>query len=235
MIVIAVCDDEEQLLSQLVESIEAYMDRTKLEYKIYQFSNAQGLLDSLLQFDIVFLDIQMEGIDGMSAAKKLRENDQDCFFIFVTAFSDYVFEAFEVRATNYLIKPVATEKLYDTLQRIFRYMEQSEKQYLTVQQGQWRMVVKLADIFYCEVIRRKVYIHTKSKVIDYYDKIEDLANHLPENFFRCHRSYLINLQYVCAYENGAVELENGETVPMARQRQQEFSEAMLSYMKCEAW
>jgi DNA-binding LytR/AlgR family response regulator len=177
----------------------------------------------------------MEGIDGMSAAKKLRENDQDCFFIFVTAFSDYVFEAFEVRATNYLIKPVATEKLYDTLQRIFRYMEQSEKQYLTVQQGQWRMVVKLADIFYCEVIRRKVYIHTKSKVIDYYDKIEDLANHLPENFFRCHRSYLINLQYVCAYENGAVELENGETVPMARQRQQEFSEAMLSYMKCEAW
>lgn len=167
MTVIAICDDEPYMLLLLAEKISAYMDKTKINYKIWKFDRAEALLASPQIFDLVFLDIQMGQVNGMEAAKKLRERGNGCFLVFVSVLQEYALAAFEVEAANYLLKPVDDAKLYWTLDRIFQRMEMDEKQYLTVQQGQVLSIVKLSEILYCEVVKRKIYIHTKCGVIDY--------------------------------------------------------------------
>ncbi|MCC0644940.1 MULTISPECIES: LytR/AlgR family response regulator transcription factor [unclassified Clostridioides] len=231
MISIAICDDESYMLNDLKENIELYMNRNNLLYNIELFDKAETLLYNHEVFDIIFLDIQMEGINGMQAAKKLRSCDNDCFIIFVTVLKEFVYDAFEVDAINYLIKPLSNEKLAKTMDRIIIKLESNEKNYITIQKGHsyWRL--KIADILYCEIIKRKIYIHLKKEIIDYYETIDSLERSLPINFFRCHRSYIINLQSVYSYENGNVVMENGDMIPVSRLRQQEFSEAMLKNMK----
>lgn len=230
---IAICDDERYMLSLLEGKISAYMDKNKIDYKIWKFERAEELLACPQTFDLVFLDIQMGQVNGMEAAKKLREKGNNCFLVFVSVLQEYALAAFEVEAANYLLKPVDDAKLSRTLDRIFQRIEIDEKQYLTVQQGHVLKIVKLSDILYCEVVKRKIHIHTKYGIIDYYCKMEDLEKVLPEPFFKCHRSYLVNLQYVCKYQAGYAGLENGESVPVSRLRQQDFSLAMLSYMRAK--
>ncbi|HFL2577949.1 TPA: LytR/AlgR family response regulator transcription factor [Clostridioides difficile] len=231
LISIAICDDESYMLNHLKENIELYMKQKNLLYNIELFNKVEDLLCNHEKFNIVFLDIQMEEINGMQAARKLRSYGNECFIIFVTVLNEFVFDAFEVDATNYLIKPLSNEKLYKTLDKIVTKLEDNESNYITIQKGYSYWKLKLADILYCEVIKRKIYVHLKKETVDYYETIENLERSLPTNFFRCHRSYIINLQYVYGYENGNAVMESGDRIPVSRLRQQIFSKVMLEFMK----
>lgn len=200
LISIAICDDESYMLNHLKENIELYMKQKNLLYNIELFNKVENLLCNHEKFNIVFLDIQMEEINGMQAARKLRSYGNECFIIFVTVLNEFVFDAFEVDAINYLIKPLSNEKLYKTLDKIVTKLDDNESNYITIQKGYSYWKLKLADILYCEVIKRKIYVHLKKETVDYYETIENLERSLPTNFFRCHRSYIINLQYVYGYE-----------------------------------
>ncbi|MDX5634873.1 LytTR family DNA-binding domain-containing protein, partial [Clostridioides difficile] len=183
--------DEYYILNNLKENIELYMKQKKLLYNIYLFNKVEDLLCNHEKFNIVFLDIQMEEINGMQAARKLRSYGNECFIIFVTVLNEFVFDAFEVDAINYLIKPLSNEKLYKTLDKIVTKLDDNESNYITIQKGYSYWKLKLADILYCEVIKRKIYVHLKKETVDYYETIENLERSLPTNFFRCHRSYII--------------------------------------------
>ncbi|WP_236879360.1 LytR/AlgR family response regulator transcription factor, partial [Clostridioides difficile] len=128
-------------------------------------------------------------------------------------------------------KPLSNEKLYKTLDKIVTKLEDNESNYITIQKGYSYWKLKLADILYCEVIKRKIYVHLKKETIDYYETIENLERSLPTNFFRCHRSYIINLKYVSGYESGNAVMESGDRIPISRLRQQIFSKVMLEFMK----
>lgn len=231
MIKIAVCDDEGVVLSELRNKIESYMDHTNFLCQIFEFLNAERLLKSQESFDIVFLDIQMDGMTGMEAAKKLRQKGSESFFVFVTVLKEYVYDAFTVEASDYLLKPIENERFISTMNRILGYIGDREKNELLIQQESWCKSIRFADILYCEAINRKIFVHTKQGVINYYFKIEELEKQLGSCFFRCHRSYLVNLKYVCGYENGMAELENGENILVSRLRQQDFKKAVLYFMK----
>ncbi|SNS92537.1 two component transcriptional regulator, LytTR family [Anaerovirgula multivorans] len=231
MISIAICDDEDYMLNELQQKISTYMDTNELLYSIQLFNSSESLLYKKSHFDIIFLDIQMDRVNGMEAAKQIRKKDEKCFIIFITVLKEMVFEAFEVGASNYLIKPLADDKLSRTLDRIIKQLSDAECQYIIIHKGQAYWQIKISDIYYCEVIKRKIYIHLKNEIMDYYDSIESLEKTLPTNFFRCHRSYLINLNYVKGYENSNAILANGSSIPVSRLRQQDFSQAILKYMK----
>lgn len=231
MIKIAVCDDEEIMLFELTNKIVTYMEPIHCFCKVDSFLNAEALLEKKEIYDIVFLDIQMKDINGLEAAKKLRESGSESFIVFVTVLKEYVYDAFEVEASDYLLKPVEDDRFIRTMDRISRYIEDRRKNSITIQKGTWCKSIRFEDIFYCEVINRKIYVHTKQGNIDYYFKIEELEKQLRTHFFRCHRSYLVNLKYVCGFNNGIAELENGEEIPISRLRQQDFSKAVLQYLK----
>lgn len=231
LIRIAVCDDEDIMLNDLTNKITTYMKNTNNSYQVISFSNAEDLLESEEVFDVIFLDIQMQGMTGMKAARKIRESGTESYIVFVTVLKECVYDAFEVEASDYLLKPVEDERFNRTMNRILHYIEDRGQASLIIQKSTGYKSIRFADIFYCEVINRKIYIYTKQGIIDYYFKIEELERQLETHFIRCHRSYLVNLQYVCGYENGMTQLQNGQKIPVSRSRQQPFVKAVLNYMK----
>lgn len=169
--------------------------------------------------------------DGLELAKRLRKDGVRGIIIFLTAFAEYVYDAFEVEAFDYICKPIKEIRLYRTLERAFYKLGESESRNLFIQTTNWCKSVKLDDIYYCEVINRKIYLHTQNGVIEYYCRLEDIEKQLDYHFVRCHRSYLVNLDYLLEYANGQVILENGEHVPTSRLRHQDIMDAMMIYMK----
>lgn len=232
MLKIAVCDDEPFMCEMLKEKIGEYLREGSKEFKIFCYPNGESLPVSG-GFDIVFLDVQMPGISGMELAKRLRENGNSCAVIFVTVLKEPVFDAFEVDAVDYLCKPVDSVRLKRALERAIRRTEEQKGKTLLIQTMNRRQSVKLDSILYCEVFNRKILLHTQQGVIEYYSRLSDVANQLDSRFAKCHRSYLVNLDYLSECSKGQIILTNGERIPVSKARWQAFMGQMLHYMKNE--
>ncbi len=202
------------------------------EICLQTFSSGEELLKYDGQIDILFLDIQMKDIDGMETARKLRGDKFRGFLIFITVMKEMVFQSFEVQAYDYLVKPVEENQFEKTMERLYASMQNASKDSLLVQKGYEGRIIRKGEIVFCEVIDRKIYLTLASgEVIDYYERIENLETKLGNCFFRCHRSYLINLEHLKGYKNGTAYMDNGREVPVSRLRSREFSSVVLKYMK----
>ncbi len=233
MLEIAICDDETVMREEISFHFSNYMAKSQdMAYRITGFENGKQLLTCGQEFDLIFLDIQMEQPDGMETAKRLRQMGSLSRVVFVTVLKECVFEAFEVEASDYLIKPLDTGRFIRTMDRVFRHIKSKQEERLLVQRGNQSQVVLLSETVYCEVQGRKIYIHQKSgEVIDYYNRMENLKSRVDGRFFQCHRSYLVNLDYVRGCEAGQVLLPNGERIPLSRLRERELTQALLRHMK----
>ncbi len=234
MINIGICDDETYISEKIEQRVKEFFWNKDISISVLHYSSGEELLKSSqeIEIDILFLDIGMPGIDGIETARTLRAHHYKGFLVFITILKEMVFRSFEVQPFDYLIKPVEDEYFKKTMERLYRSMQDKEKANLLVQRGYEYDIIAFQDIICCEIIDRKVYLHLKSgKVIDYYDKIENLAKKLDGRFYRCHRSYLINLNYLKSCKNNTAYMENGEEIPVSRLRRKEFSNAVLQYMK----
>lgn len=231
LINIAVCDDDDKMRLELKNRISDYMNETGYKAEVHTFSCAEDLLKSDEFYDIIFLDIQMGNMTGMEAAKQIRQSGLESYLIFVTVLKEYVYDAFSVEASDYLLKPLDSQRFQSTMARVLHHVQDKKASVLTIQKGAWCKSIRFTDILYCEAINRKIFVHTKQEIIDYYFKINSLEKQLEPDFFCCHRSYLVNLKAVCGYEKGQAKLVNGENIPVSRLRMQAFMEAMLNYMK----
>lgn len=118
------------------------------------------------------------------------------------------------------------------MERLFASMQTANETSLLVQKGYERTIIPFDEIVFCEIIDRKVYLHlTSSEVVDYYERIEHLETKLGSSFFRCHRSFLINLRHLKSYKNSTAYMENGRQIPVSRLRSKEFSNVILRYME----
>lgn len=235
MINIAVCDDEKCLLEKIEKMAEDFFRKKNTDISVVQYSSGEELLKSNERIDILFLDIGMQGIDGIETARRLRVHDYKGFLVFITVLKEMVFQSFEVQPFDYLVKPVQEEHFEKTMERLFLSMQDRlspEKVNLLVQKGYESNIISFQDIICCEIIDRKVYLYLKSgEVIDYYDRIENLEKKLDRRFFRCHRSYLINLNHLKSYRNNTAYMVDGKEIPVSRLRSKEFSNVILQYMK----
>lgn len=232
MIYIAICDDEKYMSDRIRTMVSGFFGRKNMEITVSQFSCGEELLEYNRQIDILFLDIQMRGIDGMETARKLREDQFRGFLIFITVLREMVFRSFEVQAYDYLVKPIEEKQFEKTMERLYASMKNASEASLLVQKGYESRIVPLEDIVFCEIIDRKIYLHlVSSEVVDYYDRIENLEAKLDNRFFRCHRSYLINLKHLKGYRNSVAYMEDGREIPVSRLRGKEFAGVVLQYMK----
>lgn len=225
---IAICDDEKESCCQLEEILLHILGNIGQAYQISCFTDAAALLGAGIDFDMVFLDIEMPGMDGLSLAQEIRVSMPECILIFVTAFQEYVFDVFALEAADYLCKPVDAEKLGQTVMRVIRKLE---GQTLLIQTAHSCKTVKLNQIYYCEVINRKIYLHLRDEVIDYYGKLSVLEVQLGSRFYKCHRSYLVNLDYLAEMIEGQAVLANGARIPVSRLRRGALMEALLWHIK----
>ena len=231
---IAICDDEQEVWGLLEKKIKEVCPDAKLWF----YRSGEELLLADQRIDILFLDIQMPGINGMKAAEEFRKKNKKTVIIFVTALEEYVFQAFDVRAFHYLVKPFEDEKFKDILVKAIEQSRQSEgleqikqeERYLLIKTGGIHTKIFLKDIIYAEVFNRKVIIHSVKDKIEYYGRMSALEKQLGEDFFRPHRAYLVHFQYVVSYDAAMVKLEEG-AVLMAKQKYSEFIKRYMQYIQ----
>ena len=226
---IAICDDEKTIVQILEEKVKKLLPDAEIE----TYLSGDELIASGCRPDLLFLDIQMPGMDGMETAKLLRQKNENMVLIFVTAIEEYVFQAFDVAAFHYLVKPFSDEKFEEVVRRAVRTIEEHsqkkpDEKYIMIQSKGSHMKVLLKDIVYAEVYNRKVVIHTRSTEIEYYGKLQKLSELAGADFFRTHRAYLVHFKYVQKYDANLVTMENG-TALIAKQNYPEFVKQYLKY------
>lgn len=232
MLYIAVCDDEQMILSGIQKLISDFFRSKNIDCKVLLFSSGEELLNGDKEIDILFLDIQMGRLDGIETARNLRNKGYKGYLIFITVLKEMVFQSFEVEPFDYLVKPVQQEHFTNTMERLLLSLKSADKETLLVQRGTESSVISFSDIVFCEIIDRKIYLHLKSAdIVDFYGRIEHLETKLDSRFFRCHRSYIINMQYLVSYKSGVAYMEGKHQIPVSRLRNRDFSNVILQYMK----
>lgn len=242
---IGICDDEKAIREGLTaKTRERFKNRTFgccETAEIISYATGEALLADENVPDILFLDIQMPGRNGMETAGELRRKKKGMILVFITALEEYVFQAFDVGAFHYLVKPFSDERFCEVLDRAVTEYEENrqadrknadrESRYMVVKTRGSRMKVILDTILYAEVFNRKIVLYTTEDEVEYYGKMAELQKRLGEDFYRTHRGYLVNLKYVKKYDASSVILENGVQVIMSKQQFPGFVKAYLRYNK----
>lgn len=232
MLWIAVCDDEVMECSRMATKIRGILDEMEVPCTIRQFYSGRELLQSSETFDIIFLDIIMDGLDGMRTARLVREEAFDKLLVFISASRDYVFDAYDVEAFQYLLKPVEDKKLKSVLRKAVRKTEERSQAFIIVSRERQKKKLFLNDIYYFEIRGRMIDAHGRGGIFSYYEQIGILERELQgKGFVRCHKSYLVNLKYVDVYNRQELVLDNGERIAIAKRRYEVFCEAILKYMR----
>lgn len=232
MIQIAIVDDERNIIFEITQKIEQYFSKKSILYRIYPFESGRDFFAHKQTFDLIFLDIQMDGLSGMDAAKTLRQDGVKSVIIFITVLQEYVYDAFEVEAADYLLKPINDLRFSRTMDRVCNYLQNIDYKYLPItSKGNHCKLLPLKDICYCEASNHRVEIHINGVIHECTLKMGELSEQLDSRFFLCHRSYFVNLDFVIGYADGQAILTNGEKIPVSRLRGQEFSKAVLRRMK----
>ena len=234
---LAICDDEKRIRDIIAESVKEVSEKIEIEF----YADAKGILSASFDCDILFLDIQMPGIDGMGAAKMLRSSGKKTVIVFVTALEDQVFNAFDVGAFNYIVKPFTKAKIIEVFKKAVKQAEDqrlvetaiSEQEEagrtITVKSGGTNTRVILSEVQYAEIYDRRIILHMESSDdIEYYGRISDLENIAGKDFFRVHRAYLVNLGAVKSYDSKYVHMSDAD-IPVARGKYQELIRAYMSY------
>lgn len=234
---LAICDDEKRIRDIIAESVKEVSEKIEIEF----YADAKGILSASFDCDILFLDIQMPGIDGMGAARMLRSSGKKTVIVFVTALEDQVFNAFDVGAFNYIVKPFTKAKIIEVLNKAVKQAEdqrlvetaiselEEAGRTITVKSGGTNTRVILSEVQYAEIYDRRIILHMESSNdIEYYGRISDLENIAGKDFFRVHRAYLVNLGAVKSYDSKYVHMSDAD-IPVARGKYQELIRAYMSY------
>lgn len=165
--------------------------------------------------DILLLDIEMGELNGIGLAKTVRQKDGAVQLVFITGYPDFIAEGYEVSALHYLMKPVSYEKLYTVLDKAAANLVKEEKR-LCVVYDRTTDFVPLSQIFYVEAQKQYVMIHAASGSYRRKGSLAETEKELDEYFFKCQRSFLVNLRYVVRVKKDCVVLKDGMEVPISR-------------------
>ena len=246
---IAVCDDEKNIRTYLISLIK----KQDTPCSIVEYASAEEYLADGREHDLVFLDIEMgdfgTDMDGMGLARHIRGMDahRQPVIIFVTGYEKYVYDAFDVGAFQYLVKPVDEQKFAEVFSQAERQVlswqilseAERRKKKLVIQYAGEKKAIPLNDIYYVESRNHNIVLALKngSKAcggrLEYYGKIGDLEKELAGKFYRIHRGYLINLFYVEGYDKTEVRMANGDKLLLSRYKYDGFVQAYMDYISEE--
>ena len=227
---IAVCDDEEKYRVHVKTELEKIVN--SIDVVIDSFAQGEDLLKKIENkpYDIIFLDIEMPIMDGITLAKKIREQSEIIELVFLTGHIEYALEGYEVNALRYLTKPVNPVKL----QEVISYMIKREKnrKIIWVKNKDCEEKILVTDIIFMEAQNQKVEIHTKDKVYVHRYNMGDYEKELEtDGFFRIHRGYLVALGSIESFGHHEVRMEDGTVLPVSKTKEKKLKDALFQYVK----
>ncbi len=216
---IAIVDDIASERDSLKAKLDAQLARLSLDAGIFDFASGADFLSAAGKegFDLVFLDIYMEGENGVDTAKALRRFDTDCLIVFTTTSTDHALDGFRVRAFHYLVKPCTDEDLADLFDEVIKRLPETER-YLEVDTPGGAVRLRLREILYAEHYQHRIHIHrTDGQETVMRQTFRDFAAGLADGrFFLCSRGALVNLEHAEDFDGTDFILKNGKRIPVSR-------------------
>ena len=226
---IAICEDESYIVETISKYLQEYYRDTCL---IYPFHFGEELLNSGIKFDIAFLDIELGDMNGIQLAKKLKDMEYQACIVFVTNYTDYWKQAFNVHAFEYLTKPIFKEELFHVLHEIENYRKNDVQNNMVRLKSQNGIVqVEMSEIIYFEFYSRKVkmVLDNKEYLLTY--SLQDIENMvLTHDFAKPHRAYVANLRKIDIINKFDIIMNNGHNIPLAQKKAADFKRQFEIYL-----
>lgn len=232
MLRIAVCDDDNLICTQ-IESILLELGKTLLErIEVEVFFSGEALCHFLSDgayFDMIFLDIELQMINGVEVGKKIREemNNETTQIVYISGKDSYAMELFDVRPLNFLIKPLQKEKIEEVVRKAIHLLQRGN-QFFEYKSGRTEYKIPIKDILYFESNGKKVKMILHDKVCEFYGKLSDINQQLDDqDFILIHKSYLVNYFHVIEYQYDYVKMSNKTILAISQQHRKAVREKLL--------
>ena len=229
---IAVCDDEKAMLRQLSQYLAQIQDETGESYDLFYYASAEELLAHMPRdVQAILLDISMGDMTGMECAKALRAQGCEAAILFITSMTQYALEGYEVHAFAFLPKPLVYAELKARLTDCFARADRSKRAILPLETAGGVELLPIEDILYAEVYQHETsFVLPGRKVTGTLQLSQAEARLAPHGFFRCHRSYLVNMARIGRIDPDALTMPDGAVIPISKHRRRAFLDAFANYM-----
>lgn len=237
---IAIIEDEQLHSDLLVSYIKKWADIRKINSKniiINNYENAEQFLfdyDDEKSFDVLFVDIQMSGMNGMDMAKKVREKDKNVSLVFTTGITDFIQEGYEVEAMRYLIKPLKEEKVYECLEKVMS--KKKTESYIIVHTDEETLKLNTASVNYIEARGHRCIVSLDKNtckgqnIIEIREGMSEVEKLLSEgDFIKSHRSYICRIGSIFRIEKADIVFDDGSSVPVSRRMYENVNKAFIKY------
>ena len=234
MIHFAICDDNAIYLDTMNDLVQTWAKEHQLDVEILLFQHGDALLDACQthKMDLILLDIMMPLLNGMDTAKEIRKSDTTVKLVFFTTAPEFAVESYDVKASGYLLKPIQKEKLFRVLTDCLEDFRQEPEHIIVKTHTSYRKVY-LDHIHFIEAQNKKVLLYLdKDEMIEAWDTFANFADSLTEEkgFFKCHRSYIVNMSNVNRFNTNEIIIKNGVHIPIARTYTKAFKDAYFDFM-----
>ena len=231
MMKILICDDEQQYVDELKIHIENFMQSRVADFTIDTANNPQAVADSNEIYQLAFLDIQMDELNGISLAKNLKERNNKIVIFFVTSHNDYQDEAMDLRAFRFFEKPLNADRLYSGLEKAMEYIDECYVDFYVWTDNEHKQIL-VDDVIYVERGNRQVTLVTTQGNFTTRETFDEWCAILQNSFFyRVHKSFIVNLHYVTGYKYSELFVQNNVRIPIASRRQTDFHKFWFAYLR----
>lgn len=228
---IAIVEDNGDSAKTLMDYIEQYKSENDESFDVKWFQDGEDIVtDYVPVYDIIFMDIEMEYMDGMRAAEEIRRVDKDVILIFVTNMAQYAIKGYAVDALDYLLKPLPYFAFSQQMKRSLERLKKRSQNFLILPFASGAVKLDYADIIYIESFRHDMIFHTRGEQLVYSGTMKELEKKLENaGFFRCNNCYLVNLLYVKSITGNFAMVDKYE-LAISRSRKKAFMEALTEYV-----
>lgn len=230
---IAICEDNREHAEILEKMVSRWAEREGEKVIVRCYQSAEQFLFCMKDeecYDVAFVDIQMEKLDGFQLAKAIREEDRTIAIVFTTGMRDYALKGYEVSAFRYLLKPLQESEVFSTLTGVRRLLKERMREAVIVTSGDASRRVYKDAIYYIEGDNHHIILHLEEETIRFKAKLKEFEVQFREpQFCRCHRSYLVNMRYVGRISREGVEIDGKVLLPISKARWDALNHCYLAY------